>query len=803
MVWRPRLKAALRTVMACSIVGTTTLYSPERVRHLLAYPAFSYVTTILIVSEATLGDTFRGLWHTLYATVQVMLTSVLGLWLVGPARFTPGLATAAVALTSFAVAVPESTHLVSKRIALGQIVIVYVGTVAQGARTHIVMHPVHVALSTGLGAVASVVALLLPYPRLACSEVQKTCRMYVDSAAERLKLYLDAFTAVDGTAAAQSISRASFSTRWGGGLLQNMKENEDGMLWERPDIQFFRRNRTNLPERFRQMELSLRGLELSLASCSSFPIRAVDQEEMRTILPHQRQVLEQKLQQAKCFAPFYAMTVPETDEKSSWKSICAVWTTPWSNEDLLALFFMFCLQLLQHPRTALLPRAKDKNQNSGMSMLKPSSKCLVFASKCSISLGLAVLFGLLYNRENGYWSGLTIAISFVTERQPIFTVANARAQGTAMGSVYGIICFFIFERFMDLRLLALLPWIVFTSFLQHSRMYGQAGGISAVIGALLILGRKNYGVPLEFAITRITEATIGLICFIVVEILFEPARAGTLASIELSQSFREARDCIKYLLLPCCHKDKDPAGSALMEFQERLDQLKVRFSAYEGYIGEAEVEPNFWFCPFPATYHKTMSESLSRTIDLLQFISLQMDTLKKLCQDAGFPCKDVMGQLEDGLEGFIERMESAFRCLEKVISVKNIAKVDKVLLKKAKLHDIEMGKSAKVTTTQSASPCLLKEEAERISSSLLDRLNGLIGQVDDHECNDEVKSQMALCLGGFGFCISKLMAETMEMQDTAKGMITIQNPSCHVDLCELSCKVDALRSLSPWARVDP
>lgn len=546
------------------------------------------------------------------------------------------------------------------------------------------------------------------------------------------------------------------------------------------------------------MEPPLRGMGISLSSCSSFPIPMVDQE-LRSVLPHRKLVLEQKLEQAKCFAPSDATTAPETEDDSSRKSLCASRTKPWSHEDLLALFFLFCLELLQRdlpmtPARTLLPTNNTKPKFSikhWITNLKPSSKCLVFASKCSISLGLAVLFGLMYSRKNGYWSGLTIAISFVMERQPIFTVANARAQGTAMGSVYGIICFFIFERFMDLRLLPLLPWIIFTSFLRHSRMYGQAGGISAVIGALLILGRKNYGAPPDFAINRIMEATIGLICYIAVEILFEPARAGTLAHIELSRSFREARECIK-CLVPC-HNDKEPAEPALVEFRERLNQLKARVSGYEAYTREAEVEPSFWFCPFTASYYHTMLESFSRAIDLLQFIALQMDTLKKLCQNAGFSWKDMLDQLEDDLQLFTDRGGSAFECLEKVISIKTIPEVDKELRKKAKLRDIEMGKSANVTIP-SPSPCIVKEEAEKISNSFLNQLNGVMEGVYARECEDEVKSQIALCLGGFGFCISKLMVETTAMQDTVKELITRQNPSCHVDLCELSCKIDTLRS---------
>ena len=169
--WRLRLGSAFRTVLACTIVGCTTLYGPEPVRRLLTFPAFSYVTTILIVSDATLGDALRGCWHVLCASIQVMIPSMLSLWLIGPSRFSPGLAAMAVALSSFLIALPDSTHLMAKRIAFGQTVIVYVGAVIQGAETGVIKHPLHVATSTALGALASILAMLFPYPHLAYREV--------------------------------------------------------------------------------------------------------------------------------------------------------------------------------------------------------------------------------------------------------------------------------------------------------------------------------------------------------------------------------------------------------------------------------------------------------------------------------------------------------------------------------------------------------------------------------------------------------------------------------------------------------
>lgn len=171
VLWRVRLGSAFRTILACTIVACTNLYGPAPVKHFVTYPAFAYVTTILIVSDATLGDALRGCWHAVLATIQTMTLSTLSLWVIAPARFSTGVAAMAVAFNAFVVALPESTHLTSKRIALGQIVIIYVGAVVHGAQTGPLMHPIRVASSTALGALASVLAMLIPYPHLSYSQV--------------------------------------------------------------------------------------------------------------------------------------------------------------------------------------------------------------------------------------------------------------------------------------------------------------------------------------------------------------------------------------------------------------------------------------------------------------------------------------------------------------------------------------------------------------------------------------------------------------------------------------------------------
>lgn len=170
-MWLTCLAPAYRTAVACTIVGLITFYGSSSLRGQVTFPAFSYVTVILIVTDATLGDTLHGRWLALYATVQSIGQAILTMWLIGPARLTTGTTALAVAIAAFFVALPEGTHLVAKRIALGQIVLTYVMGFVNGEHSGAVMLPVRVAASTAIGVLACVLALLLPYPRLACYEV--------------------------------------------------------------------------------------------------------------------------------------------------------------------------------------------------------------------------------------------------------------------------------------------------------------------------------------------------------------------------------------------------------------------------------------------------------------------------------------------------------------------------------------------------------------------------------------------------------------------------------------------------------
>ncbi|KAL0336836.1 UNVERIFIED_CONTAM: hypothetical protein Scaly_1958700 [Sesamum calycinum] len=689
-----RLNSAVRTATACAIVGGATIYGPKPLVSEIKFAAFSYLTAVIIVSDASLGDTLRGCWHAFCATVQVVPLAMLARWIMGPTGgLHLGLVALVVAVAAFLVALPECTHLTAKRIAFGQIVLVCSDAVIGGGASRSTagfMHPVYVAASTGLGALASVLALLVPYPGLAHSKVRKLCEVYAENASQRMNIYLRTFRAEDDHAKMELISQANPLSETGAKLLQSIRILQEGMQWEKPWSRCFKHNSLCPGDRLESVELQMRGIEYSLVSSPAFPVQVVDQEQLSNVLKGVSVQLEQKMEQVTRFPPSHSMTEPETRG-----------------------------ELMEKP---LLP-------------LDPMFPMLKF--------GWVLFFFSCIDMLLNDAAGLTLAISFVQGRQAVFTVANTRGQGTAIGSVYGVIWCFLFHH-EELRLLALLPWIIFTSFLRYSKMYGQTGGVSAAIGALLILGRKNYGEPNEFAIARLTEVFIGLTAFLAVELLLQPIRAATLAKNHLRQTLHSLRDCLKEI--STCPVQKNQTAIKFHELRDKQRNLSSLVCELKKIVADAELEPDFWYLPFRTSCYQKLVGHLSNIVDMLYFITSNFERLSDLSETSTL-CKEFQEQMSSELELFQETLSSSVEYLEKAHSIESQADSQEAV--NEEFRDLEARK-----LQNPDSPSALITENNEVETN-----NEEVG-----EDNRRQRQKMIQCLGALGFCISSLVKEIDETE---------------------------------------
>ncbi|XP_004249813.2 uncharacterized protein [Solanum lycopersicum] len=773
-MWRMRLHSAIRTALACIIIGCTTLLSPPSIARHLAFPSFSYVTAIIIVPDATLGKVLRGCWSACCATLQVMPLSMVGLWIHGFAtddnNFSPLVASVMVAGSAFLVALPGNTDLMCKRIAFAQLVIVYVDAVVHGIRVNIVMHPLRVASSTALGAVASVLALLLFFPWLAYFEVRKLYGMYAENASERLDLYIKALHSPNEQIAMEILSQAKPISQTGTKLLQSIKLLEGSLRWEKPWLRFIVPCFTDPGNGLHDIESPMKGMEIALTSCPCFQTTIIDEKLMRVFSHRVLQLLGLKLEQARCLLRTHSMIVTETEGVFENEfTIFSPESISLTSLDQPAIFFLSCIKMCIND----LIMTKGSKDSGGSDKVSSKRVCinwtnlmnresLVFACKCSISLGLAVLLGLQFNKRNGYWSGLTTAISFETGKVAIFTVANARAQGTALGSVYGVLGCTAFQNFARIRFIAMIPWIIFASILRHSKMYSTAGGDAAIIGALLILGRRRYGPPSEFAIARLTEALIGLSCFIIIELVIQPTRAATIAKNHLLLCFGTLKSCTKQI---------DLDSGQINGFKKKQRQLNSQVEKLQKFIVDAELEPGFWFTPFPVSCYQNLQRSLSNVVHLLYFMAYSIESLIQALDSCDAERNKIQEHLKKDRQIVNDAISSSMKCIEKTISIGMSRAFQDQPEDHKVVYDLEEGKSQREYTTTSTS-----NKEWKASSDFLEHSKEVIDNMTSIEGKEENIRNIIICLCSIGFCMSSLMREVKDLEKGVKELLNWEHP---------------------------
>ncbi|CAN6380294.1 unnamed protein product [Urochloa humidicola] len=640
--WRSCVASGLRAALACTIVGLVSLYAPAAVRQHITFPAFSYVVTVIIImTDATLGTDLRGAVSALHATLMGAAPSALALRLAhrtGAAQSV--LATSAVvALTAFAVALPESSvGPVAKRIALGQIIIIYVAMFQQGEGFAPLVHPANVVACTALGVAAALLAVLLPWPRLATREARDKGRAYKVLAAERVRVMVDAAAAA-ATIHGSSCSRqrrwqmaacaseakrlASASTA----LVQRINAIKEDVQWERGSA----------AADISMLEMPLAGMQMALS------MMMVDDDGLNLI---QDDHLAADIMAMRDHIRLALLTAPNKQTAAGSKR-----ALPRTTRTLQpGPFWLFLLSLYQLRAAAEGSLVANNNANDVNKKIAPAvdlqessinheqlspleleatskrttkggkRKKLAAAAKCGFSLGLAVLLGLLFSNDHGFWSGLIVATTIATDRDSTWAVAAARAHGTALGSVYAAVgCLLISQQrllTMDLRFVALLPWMVLAALLKRSRTYGPGGGVAAALSGIIIMGRRYNEPPMAFTISRLVETFIGIACTVMADILFQPgARPSLKARDQLTR-------CIATMLAACrscscsCSADDDDASTSGPS--QSLANNNKSLALLRRHVTEAASEPSYlWLPPFPVACYDDIQGCLSKMAQLL------------------------------------------------------------------------------------------------------------------------------------------------------------------------------------------
>ncbi|KAK1272111.1 hypothetical protein QJS04_geneDACA023481 [Acorus gramineus] len=172
-----------------------------------------------------------------------------------------------------------------------------------------------------------------------------------------------------------------------------------------------------------------------------------------------------------------------------------------------------------------------------------------------------------------------------------------------------------------------------------------------------------------------------------------------------------------------------------LEIREQQKKLSRDIGQLCKFIEEAEAEPNFWFLPFPGAFYKKALNSLSKASEFLLFMTYVKKNEEFISED---------------LEVFVEEGSSKER--RQVLGME-------------------------------------EEEMERILNGFLEHGWEVTKRTEAKGGEEGSGREMVLRLSALGFCIHGLMRGTREIELGLQELLQKENPSSHINLCEIYYKI--------------
>ncbi|KAG6551250.1 hypothetical protein Mapa_007176 [Marchantia paleacea] len=258
------------------------------------------------------------------------------------------------------------------------------------------------------------------------------------------------------------------------------------------------------------------------------------------------------------------------------------------------------------------------------SCIRPNAKQMKGALKISIALMLATVFGALDLEGDSHqvWAATTVCYIIGYHQGGAFRIALQRFQGTTIGAIFGYLAIRGSGSQGFVIIIVITLWTVCTNIVKHSKIHGYSGGCAGSTAVGMMLGDPPEDVQ-TYAVQKITQTFIGVLSYVLVELLVFPDRARNLVKTELVHNIVRLRDTVAEIVdvytgaragcLECRHRRVDEITKLERHLRKDLD--------HQAHLQEeAGLEPDLWWVPFPGDVYSKIAAIQGRMLDLLLFM---------------------------------------------------------------------------------------------------------------------------------------------------------------------------------------
>ncbi|XP_024541030.1 uncharacterized protein LOC9647686 [Selaginella moellendorffii] len=351
----------------------------------------------------------------------------------GTKNFSLGVCLTCIFVKSFLWSYLPNQKPVKKRLALAITTIVYVNAY-NNPLTHPVFFPLKLTLTTTLGTVSAIIALIFPVPRLSAYQVQYNTKLFAKLAMENFAVLVHAFCSNDQEEItslclqSKSVQRAALKA------YSEIQRRKVEIAWEPGVLVQARSQGENVSRMITNMNQYLIGMNIAIQ------------------------------QGAAVSKPVQDMTRNSLEKLGSWSNSFLSDCTP--DEEFRRMFFLFTVKkfveeeikilmagqvpvALSHPAChhgckaaaissgSALPVHSSNTTPSNLVAatrrslnLAANKKMVIEAFKIALSMVIAVYLGVLYRKDYGYWSTITVALGLFNHRTGTFKSTSLRLQAS-------------------------------------------------------------------------------------------------------------------------------------------------------------------------------------------------------------------------------------------------------------------------------------------------------------------------------------------------------------------------------------
>ncbi|EFJ06335.1 hypothetical protein SELMODRAFT_430800 [Selaginella moellendorffii] len=684
-IWKSRLHSSARTGLACLIAAVLLEYAHGYVKW-TSFPVFSFVLSFVLLSECpSLEMVIRDSWSVILGAIQGLALGMLVINLFGP---TVSIWTSLLCIfwSSMVVAYPSFSSLLTKRIALTGVTHLHVVAYARQESMDRIFYPLKLGATMMLSVSCCLVALTFPVPKLASTKVKQQIVQSTRVISRAFDALLASFCTMERCGCHSLRFQSKSLVEAGSKLVSDIPRLECALFFKAKAF-------GTSGKRLDKLMLHLKAMEMAKVISIDHATIVLLEDPFTRIREWSKLVL---------MAPGGTgndkLLEDGTDIIGSLNEALEIAVGSFDTKDpsqleahFSCLFFVQNMRLFLAEARGALKGGTSKPARSMEDLKRVSgSQCqpckgeidhindkrtisrwlldlydreqFILALKISLAMVLGAFAGFMYDRSHTIWTTLIIGMGFNARRDASLRISDIRLHGVVLGTLYGYLVSFYTLRYPAMiSIVALAAWIVFTSFMKHSRLYGPLGNVSALIGAIFLVGHRKR-VPLDrLAMLRMAETFLGIAAFVAVDYLILPRRnSSAMARAKATASADKIKRCTRAAVSACA----DCEDGSTMEGAERDAGLAV--AELEALVEEMKMEPCGMHDLLEERAFTKIVRSQKRILGLIQTLVIFALELRRIsgCEHLQLSALDLLtlkeggGDVEDQSKGGIDLVDS-------------------------------------------------------------------------------------------------------------------------------------------------